>query len=104
MKEKCVELIKRGQEMRERNSLETHLNEINEDFEVNRKKKQEATRKTKKEKTRNHEFHHVTKHIGRGVKRILKNGMKKIRIAMSTYGKRKAIEEEIIKHNKKTLR
>ena len=44
-KEKFKELVKKGQEMRDRELMEMWPNDINEDSEVNRKQRKEAMRK-----------------------------------------------------------
>ena len=43
-------MVKKGQEMRDRELMEMCLNEMNEDSEVNRKKKIEVMRKIKKKR------------------------------------------------------
>ena len=102
-KEKFRELVKKGQEQREKELMEMHPNEIDEDSAANRRKKKEVLRKIKKEQTRNHEFHYITKHLGKGVNvslKILHEKDEDMRI-IKTHTKRKDIEEEIIKHNTK---
>ena len=49
-KKKLKELVKKGQEIRDRELMEMNPNEINEDSEVNRKSRKEAMRKINKEK------------------------------------------------------
>ena len=65
-KDKFRELVEKGQEQREKELMEMHPNEIDEDSAANRRKKKEVLRKIKREQTRNHEFHYITKHVGKG--------------------------------------
>ena len=99
-KDKFRELVEKGQEQREKELMEMHPNEIDEDSAANRRKKKEVLRKIKKEQTRNHEFHYMTKHVGKGVNgslKILHEKDEGMRIT-KTHTKRKDIEEEIMKH------
>ena len=48
LKEKFKQLFKKGQEIRDREPIEMHSNDVNKDSEVNKKRKKEVTRKIKK--------------------------------------------------------
>ena len=100
-KDKFRELVEKGQEQREKELMEMHPNEIDDESASSRRKKKEVLRKIKKEQTRNHDFHYMTKHVGKGVNgslKILHEKDEDMRI-IKTHTKRKNIEEETIKHN-----
>ena len=102
-KEKFKDLDEKGQECRDKELMEMHPNESDEDSAANRKKEKEVLRKIQKEQTRNHDFHYITKHVVKGVNgslKILQEKDDNVKI-IKTHTKRKDNEEEIIKHNTK---
>ena len=88
--------------MRDRLSIEACLSGINEDSEVNRKRRKKWCEK-QTEKKRNDDFHCMAKHVGRGANGSLRMLHKKDEEgrAAKTHAARKAIEEEAMSHNQK---
>ena len=83
-------------------SMEACLSGINEDSEVNMKRRKKWCEKQTK-KNRNDNFHCMAKHVGRGANGSLRMLHKKDEEgrAAKTHAARKAIEEEATSHNQK---
>jgi uncharacterized surface protein with fasciclin (FAS1) repeats len=65
-------LIGEGKEIREREILDFHHYEIENEMEKDKKKRKKIINNIVKNQQRLHTFHYLTKHVGKGVKGYLK--------------------------------
>jgi hypothetical protein len=105
-RELWIEIIERGKEFREKELLDYHPVEVNEEGEKATKKKKKIMAGIRRKLRRDHTFHYLSRHVGKGIR----NGIKRLHIKndsgeiTETLIRREEIEQAIIKHNTQHLK
>ena len=100
------DIVKRGREHREKEMLDYHYAELNNEDEDQTKNRNKIMSGTKKKLHKNHTFHYVTRHVGKGER----DGIKRLHAVdaenriIHTSVSREQIEEQIISHNEQHLK
>ena len=100
------DIVKRGKEFREKEILDYHHTELNNEDEDQLKSRKKIISGIKKKLQKTHTFHYITRHIGKGDR----EGIKRLHTVdeenkiIKTCVNREQIEEEIITYNEQHLK
>ena len=105
-KNQWIDIVNRGNEFREKELLDYHHVELNNEDEDQLKMKKKILSGIKKKLYKTHTFHYITRHIGKGDR----DGIKRLHVVnednqiIKTSINREQIEEEIIMYNEQHLK